>query len=70
MRPLRSVSAFRGETHGGDACGSSSVAVGGQVTSSIGAHMRKPVRSLALLSAAALAAGLGLTGSANAAQAG
>ena len=32
--------------------------------------MKKPVRSLALLSAAALAAGLGLSGSANAAQAG
>ena len=32
--------------------------------------MRKPVRSLALLSVAALAAGMGLSGSANAAQAG
>ena len=32
--------------------------------------MRKPVRTLALLSVAALAAGIGLSGSANAAQAG
>ena len=32
--------------------------------------MRKPVRTLALLSVAALAAGMGLSGSANAAQAG
>ena len=56
--------------HGGDCLRHDTWPWGATSLEFNGANMRKPVRTLALLSVAALAAGMGLGGSANAAPPG